>query len=61
VRQEFPMQRTDDVWHVALAGLPKSGVLYTVKVDGDGGWETGHRWDFTRVGCPFVPRPSQSN
>ena len=33
-----------DVWHVALEGLPGSGVLYAFRVEGDGGWETGYRW-----------------
>lgn len=33
-----------DVWHVALEGLPGSGVLYGFRVQGEGGWDTGYRW-----------------
>jgi isoamylase len=38
-----------DVWHVALEGLPGAGVLYGFRVAGQGGWETGYRWDAARV------------
>lgn len=38
-----------DVWHVALEGLPGSGVRYALRVSGDGGWEGGYRWDRTRL------------
>jgi isoamylase len=45
---EYPLdpgsQRSGDVWHVCLEGLPGSNVLYGFKVAGDGSWETGHRW-----------------
>jgi hypothetical protein len=40
-RPRFP---PGDVWHVALEGLPGSGVLYGFRVKGEGGWETGYRW-----------------
>lgn len=43
------MQRTGDVWHCALEGLAKKGVYYSFKAAGDGGWETGHRWDPKKV------------
>ncbi|GBF96584.1 isoamylase-type starch debranching enzyme [Raphidocelis subcapitata] len=46
---ELPMNKTGDVWHVALEGLPGSGVLYGFRVKGEGGWETGYRWDAKRV------------
>ncbi|KIZ03733.1 glycogen operon protein GlgX [Monoraphidium neglectum] len=39
------MNKTGDVWHVALEGLPGSGVLYGYRVLGQGGWDTGYRWD----------------
>lgn len=44
---EYPLdpgsQRSGDVWHISLEGLPGSGVMYGFKVAGDGGWDTGHR------------------
>ena len=48
--------RTGDIWHIAIEGLPKSGVLYGYRVDGEGGWETGHRWDVSKVMLdPYAP------
>ena len=48
--------RTGDVWHIAIEGLPKSGILYGYRVDGEGGWETGHRWDPSKVMLdPYAP------
>jgi isoamylase len=38
-----------DVWHVAVQGLPGSGVCYAVRVSGNGGWDTGYRWDKSRL------------
>lgn len=38
-----------DVWHVAVQGLPGSGVCYTLRVSGHGGWDTGYRWDKSRL------------
>jgi hypothetical protein len=38
-----------DVWHVAVQGLPGSGVCYALRVHGDGGWDTGYRWDASRL------------
>lgn len=56
----FPLSsqanRTGSVWHIALEGLPRSGVLYGFRVRGEGGWETGHRWDQSRVMLdPYAP------
>ncbi|EFN57533.1 hypothetical protein CHLNCDRAFT_34754 [Chlorella variabilis] len=42
---EASLQRTGDVWHAFVAGLPQSKVLYGYKVDGRGGWDTPFRWD----------------
>ncbi len=45
-----------DVWHTQLEGLPTSGVLYGYKVEGAGGWETGYRWDASRILLdPYAP------
>ena len=53
---ELDMQRTDDTWHVEAQGCPHSGVLYGVRVFGKGGWDTGHRWDDTKVLLdPYTP------
>jgi hypothetical protein len=38
-----------DVWHVAVQGLPGNGVCYAVRVSGKGGWDTGYRWDKSRL------------
>ena len=58
--QSFPLSRdsnrTGDIWHIALEGLPKSGVLYGYRVEGEGGWETGHRWDSSKTMLdPYAP------
>jgi hypothetical protein len=37
------------VWHVALQGLPGSRVGYALRVQGKGGWDTGFRWEPTRL------------
>ncbi|KAF5827337.1 glycoside hydrolase superfamily [Dunaliella salina] len=44
-----------DVWHAALENLPLSGICYGYKVSGEGGWETGLRWDPSRVLDPYAP------
>ena len=45
-----------DVWHVLLEGCPGSGVVYGYRVGGSGGWDTGMRWDATRVLLdPYAP------
>lgn len=46
---ETLMQRTGDVWHAFVAGLPQSHVLYGYKVDGHGGWEGPFRWDKHKI------------
>ena len=52
----FPLERTDNTWHIGVAGLPKSGVLYGYRVEGEGGWESGHRWDPSKVMLdPYAP------
>lgn len=43
------MCTSGDVWHVAVDGLPSSGIHYALRVIGDGGWETGYRWDKSRL------------
>eukprot|EP00879_Flechtneria_rotunda_P016955 GHRR01017751.1.p1 GENE.GHRR01017751.1~~GHRR01017751.1.p1 ORF type:complete len:654 (+),score=196.97 GHRR01017751.1:803-2764(+) len=48
-REEIPMHNSGDVWHVAIEGLPGSGVYYALRVSGNGGWETGYRWDSSRL------------
>lgn len=49
-------KKTGDVWHVALADLPREGVCYAYRVNGDGGWDTGLRWDPKRVLLdPYAP------
>jgi len=54
---ELPVtNKTGDVWHVALEGLPGSGVCYGYKVAGEGGWDTGMRWEPKRVLLdPYAP------
>uniref|UniRef100_A0ACD5XVE0 Uncharacterized protein n=1 Tax=Avena sativa TaxID=4498 RepID=A0ACD5XVE0_AVESA len=37
--------KTGDVWHVSVEGLPTSGVCYGYRVNGPQGWEQGHRFD----------------
>lgn len=37
--------KTGDIWHVSVEGLPTSGVLYGYRVNGPQGWEQGHRFD----------------
>ena len=45
-----------DIWHVSLEGLPGSGICYGYRVSGTGGWDTGFRWDASRVLLdPYAP------
>lgn len=45
-----------DVWHLEVKGCPKAEMLYGLRVFGEGGWETGHRWDPKRVLLdPYTP------
>ncbi|XP_073104273.1 isoamylase 3, chloroplastic isoform X2 [Elaeis guineensis] len=37
--------KTGDIWHVCVEGLPGSGVLYGYRVDGPQQWEQGYRYD----------------
>ncbi|XP_062193445.1 isoamylase 3, chloroplastic isoform X2 [Phragmites australis] len=37
--------KTGDIWHVSVEGLPASGVLYGYRINGPRGWEQGHRFD----------------
>lgn len=58
--RSFPLDaqsnRAGNIWHIAIEGLPKQGVLYGYRVDGEGGWETGHRWDPSKVMLdPYAP------
>eukprot|EP00210_Caulerpa_lentillifera_P006673 g6376.t1 len=48
--------RSGDIWHVEVEGLPGRDILYSIKVDGVGGWETGQRWDKTKLLLdPYAP------
>lgn len=48
--------RTGDNWHCEIHHLPGSGVLYGYKVNGEGGWEMGNRWEKERVMLdPYAP------
>ncbi|XP_035821316.1 isoamylase 3, chloroplastic-like [Zea mays] len=46
---EFALDRqknkTGDIWHVSVEGLPASCVLYGYRVSGPQGWQQGHRFD----------------
>ena len=53
---ELQMQRSGDVWHIEVLQCPLEGIQYGVRVFGEGGWETGHRWDSRRVLLdPYAP------
>lgn len=53
---ELDMNRSGDTWHAQLEGLPGIDVCYGYKVAGEGGWETGNRWDSSRVLLdPYAP------
>ncbi|KAL5201712.1 hypothetical protein ABZP36_036066 [Zizania latifolia] len=41
--------KTGDIWHVSVEGLPAAGVLYGYRVDGPQGWDQGHRFDSSTV------------
>jgi len=57
VIQEFPMHRTRNTFHVRLHDVPHpSRLVYGVRVEGSGGWETTHRWDSDRILLdPYAP------
>ncbi len=51
-----PFACEGDVWHAQLEGLPGSGICYGYRVTGEGGWDTGFRWDGSRVLLdPYAP------
>jgi len=54
---ELPLTaRTGEVWHILVEGIPMTGVRYGFKVNGDGGWETGARWEPEAVLLdPYAP------
>ncbi|KAK9757642.1 hypothetical protein RND81_01G176200 [Saponaria officinalis] len=39
------VNRTGDIWHIFIEGLPLSGVLYGYRMDGLQDWQQGHRYD----------------
>eukprot|EP00850_Spirogloea_muscicola_P014357 SM000102S09215 [mRNA] locus=s102:296863:303330:+ [translate_table: standard] len=41
--------KTGNVWHVAVHGVPLRGVVYGYKIDGPQGWEAGHRYNGKQV------------
>ncbi|KAK8951438.1 hypothetical protein KSP39_PZI003042 [Platanthera zijinensis] len=41
--------KTGDIWHICVEGLPDSGVLYGYRVDGPQGWDQGHRFDVNNI------------
>ena len=56
-RLEVPMKRTGNTWHVCVtSGAPKKGARYGYRCRGNGGWETGARWEDARVLMdPYAP------
>ncbi|KAF3339348.1 isoamylase 3 [Carex littledalei] len=41
--------RTGDIWHICVEGLPGREVLYGYRIDGPKEWERGHRYDSSVV------------
>ncbi|KAH0460240.1 hypothetical protein IEQ34_010903 [Dendrobium chrysotoxum] len=41
--------KTGDIWHICVEGLPDSDVLYGYRVDGPRGWDQGHRFDINTI------------
>ncbi|KAJ6843388.1 isoamylase 3, chloroplastic isoform X1 [Iris pallida] len=37
--------KTGDIWHICVEGLPRAGVLYGYRISGPNDWEQGHRFD----------------
>ena len=53
---ERSKNRTGDIWHIAVQNLPLKGIQYGWRVGGEGGWETGHRWNEEKVLVdPYAP------
>ncbi|GAX83904.1 hypothetical protein CEUSTIGMA_g11328.t1 [Chlamydomonas eustigma] len=56
IQLETSSHKTGDVWHVQVEGLPGIDICYGYRVSGSGGWETGLRWDSSRVLLdPYAP------
>lgn len=48
-----------DIWHVQLDGLPGANICYGYKISGNGGWETGQRWEPSAMLLdPYAPLTS---
>jgi len=48
--------KSGDVWHVLVNGLSGSGICYGYRIQGSGGWDTGFRWDTSRILLdPYAP------
>ncbi|KAJ4843526.1 Isoamylase 3, chloroplastic [Turnera subulata] len=39
------VNKTEDVWHITVEGLPRTNVLYGYRIDGPRDWNQGHRFD----------------
>uniref|UniRef100_A0A1D1Z135 isoamylase n=1 Tax=Anthurium amnicola TaxID=1678845 RepID=A0A1D1Z135_9ARAE len=37
--------KTGDIWHICVEGLPLHGIHYGYRIDGSKAWEKGHRFD----------------
>ncbi|KAJ0984614.1 hypothetical protein J5N97_002970 [Dioscorea zingiberensis] len=49
VKLDAQVNKTGDIWHVCIEGLPDSGVDYGYRIDGPREWEKGHRFDSSIV------------
>ncbi|XP_039145419.1 isoamylase 3, chloroplastic [Dioscorea cayenensis subsp. rotundata] len=49
VKLDAQVNKTGDIWHICVEGLPDSGVLYGYRVDGPREWDKGHRFDSSVV------------
>ncbi|CAL1390291.1 unnamed protein product [Linum trigynum] len=43
------LNKTGDIWHICIEGLPRSNVCYGYLVDGPRDWYEGHRFDNAKV------------
>lgn len=41
--------KTGDIWHICVEGLPEAGVLYGYRIDGPHDWKQGHRFDSSNI------------
>eukprot|EP00897_Mesotaenium_endlicherianum_P008628 jgi/Mesen1/7794/ME000408S06902 len=56
IKLDAKNNKSGDVWHISVEGLPKSGVLYGFRVEGPSGWDQGHRFDPSAVLLdPYAP------